>query len=197
MQVEFLGSFPNLAGRPEPVLPEFAFMGRSNCGKSSLINYVLQRKGLARTSGQPGKTRLLNYFLVAETFYLVDLPGYGYAKVIKQQRATWWKLFKGYLAAQDRPLAVLHLLDSRHAPSDHDRVISGLLQESGHPFAVVATKVDKLAQNKQIDHFRGIITGLELSGDVPFLPTSASNRQGRQELLGWVDEILASGDHGV
>ena len=197
MQVEFLGSFPNLAGRPEPVLPEFAFLGRSNCGKSSLINYVLQRKGLARTSGQPGKTRLLNYFLVEETFYLVDLPGYGYAKVSKQQRNVWWKLFKSYLAAQDRPLAVLHLLDSRHAPNERDREISALLRASGHPFAVVATKVDKLLKNKQINHFREIITGLELPGDVPFLPTSASKRQGRQELLGWVNEILTQDDHGV
>lgn len=197
MQVEFLGSFPSLAGRPEPVLPEFAFLGRSNCGKSSLINYVLQRKGLARTSRQPGKTRLLNYFLVSDAFYLVDLPGYGYAKVSKTQRAAWWKLFKAYLTAQDRPLAVLHLLDSRHAPSERDCEISALLRESGHPFAVVATKVDKLPKNKQITHFRQIIMGLELSGDVPFLPTSAAKRQGRTELLGWVNEVLTPGDHGV
>ncbi len=197
MQVEFLGSFPDLKGRPEPILPEFAFLGRSNCGKSSLINYLLQRKGMAKTSGQPGKTRLLNYFLVDERFHLVDLPGYGYAKVSKVQRKQWWGLFERYLLRNDRPMAVLHLLDSRHAPSEHDREVAGWVRESGSPFAVVATKVDKLPKNKQINHFREIITGLGLTGDVPFLPTSASENVGRQELLSWIDEVLTASDHGV
>jgi GTP-binding protein len=197
VQVEFIGSFPGLGGRPERVLPEFAFLGRSNCGKSSLINYVLQRKGLARTSGQPGKTRLLNYYLVQERFYLVDLPGYGYAKVSKDQRERWWRLFRSYVTSQDRPMAVLHLMDSRHEPSAQDREVAGWVSESGHPFAVVATKVDKLAKNQQIKHFRRIIAGLDLAGNIPFLPTSAAEKQGRAELLGWVDEVLTAGDHGV
>ncbi len=197
MNVEFLGSFPDLSQRPERVLPEFAFLGRSNCGKSSLINYLLQRKGLARTSGQPGKTRLLNYFLVEDTFYLVDLPGYGYAKVSRQQRDRWWAIFRAYLAAEDRPLAVLHLLDSRHKPSAQDREVSGWLQQSGRPFAVVATKVDKLPRNKQVAHFRDIIMGLDLMANTPFLPTSAAERTGRHEVMGWIDAVLKPADHDV
>jgi len=197
LQVEFLGSFPDLRGRPEPLRPEFAFLGRSNCGKSSLINYLLQRKGLARTSGQPGKTRHLNYFEVNERYYLVDLPGYGYAKVSQQQRAAWWRLFEAYLLRNDRPTAVLHLLDSRHAPSEQDREVARWVRRSGHAHAVVATKVDKVPRNRQIQHFRAIIEGLELGAEVPFVPTSATARTGRQELLGWMDEVLTAADHGV
>jgi GTP-binding protein len=197
VQVDFLGSFPDLRGRPEPVLPEFAFLGRSNCGKSSLINYVLQRKGLARTSGQPGKTRHLNYYRVEGGYYLVDLPGYGYARVSKQQRQAWWRLFERYLFENDRPVAVLHLLDSRHEPSAQDREVADWVRRSGHPFAVVATKVDKVARTRQIQHFRAIIEGLGLTAEVPFVPTSAAERSGRRELLGWVEEVLTAADHGV
>ncbi len=105
MDVEFVTSAPGLASRPERVLPEFAFAGRSNCGKSSLINLFLNRRGMAKTSGKPGKTRLLNYFLVDNTYYLVDLPGYGFAKVSKDLRAAWVRLMRAYLFVADRPLA--------------------------------------------------------------------------------------------
>ena len=121
MQVDFLGSFPGLEGRPEPVCPEFCLLGRSNCGKSSLINYVLGRKGMARTSRQPGKTQLLNYFRVQQTFDLVDLPGYGYAKVSKARRESWWTLLRRYILEDQRLTAGLHLIDARREPGDHDR----------------------------------------------------------------------------
>jgi len=114
MEVKFVTSAPDLAGRPEPVLPEFAFIGRSNCGKSSLINHFLERSSIAKTSGKPGKTRLLNYFLVQDRYHLVDLPGYGFARVSKRQRAQWRGLFQRFLKAQDRPPALFHLLDVRH-----------------------------------------------------------------------------------
>jgi GTP-binding protein len=197
VQVTFVGSYPDLAQRPQPVLPEFAMLGRSNCGKSSLINYLLQRKGLARTSRQPGKTRLLNYFLVGERYYLVDLPGYGYAKFSQQERQRWWRLFEQYLTTSDRPLAVLHLIDSRHEPSEQDREVSGWLVESGRPFAVVATKIDKVGASRRLAHYRRIIEGLELAPEVAFLPTSARLPAGRPELLSWVKETLGGGDHVV
>ncbi len=197
MEVSFVGSYPDLKERPQPELPEFAFLGRSNCGKSSLINYVLDRKDLARTSRQPGKTRLFNYFLVGGVFYLVDLPGYGYAKVSKEERQRWWRLFEHYLTAVDRPLAVLHLVDSRHEPTEQDREVSRWLVDSGRPFAVVATKIDKVGSTRRLAHYRQIIAGLELAGDVPFLPTSSHGRSGRAELLAWVQATLGDPSDGV
>lgn len=192
MQVKLVVSSPDLGGRPAAVLPEFAFIGRSNCGKSSLINHVLQRTNLARTSGKPGKTRLLNYYLVDGRFYLVDLPGYGYAKVSKDQRARWRQLFQGFLACQDRPLAVLHLLDARHTPSPEDREVSGWVVAAGHPFALAVTKVDKVGTNRRPERYRDIIAALGVAPDTPFIPTSASQGLGRQEILGWVDALLAA-----
>ncbi len=197
MQVEFLGSFPGLTGRPEPVKPEFALLGRSNCGKSSLINYVLGRKGMARTSRLPGKTRLLNYFRVSDRLDLVDLPGYGYAKVSKTQREAWWQLFRRYIAEDDRLTAVLHLLDARHPPSERDREVAQLIQKRELPVAIVVTKIDKLSQKERIPALRRIITDLALAADQPFLLTSAKRRTGRDEVLGWIDAVLTALGHGV
>ena len=197
MQVEFMGSFPGLSGRPEPVLPEFALLGRSNCGKSSLINYLLGRKALARTSRQPGKTQLLNYFRVQERFDFVDLPGYGYAKVSKVQRESWWAMFRRYLTRDERLTGALHLLDARHEPGGHDQEISAMLRARGLPFAVVLTKMDKLNQRDRTPAFRRIIAGLELAADTPFLLTSSRRGRGRDETLAWIDEVLTGDDHGV
>lgn len=190
MQATLVGSYPGLAQRPLPALPEFACLGRSNCGKSSLINYLLQRRALARTSRQPGKTRLMNYFLIDGRYYLVDLPGYGYAKVSKELREQWWRLFNGYIRSEERPLAFLHLLDGRHAPSEQDREVSRLLVDSGRPFALVATKIDKVGQGDRLAGYRRIIEDLGLAADVPFLPTSARGRLGRGEVLGWIESLL-------
>jgi len=197
MQVEFLGSFPDLTGRPEPIRPEFALLGRSNCGKSSLINYLLQRKELARTSRKPGKTQLLNYFRVQGRYDLVDLPGYGYAKVSRSQRESWWGLFRRYLVNDERLTGTLHLLDARHEPGDHDQEISAMLRARGMPFAVVLTKMDKLTQKERMPAFRRIIETLELQADTPFLLTSSSRGRGRDEVLAWVEEVLTRDDHGV
>jgi len=139
MEVKFITSSPNLEGRPERVLPEFAFIGRSNCGKSSLINHFLGRNKVAHTSRKPGKTRLLNYFLVDDKFYLVDLPGYGFAKVSKKTRAVWMTLFRRYLLVGDRPMALFHLLDVRHQPTREDLEVSAWVRESRHPFALAIT----------------------------------------------------------
>ncbi|MBK8165845.1 MAG: YihA family ribosome biogenesis GTP-binding protein [bacterium] len=190
MQVEFVTSTPDLRGRPEPVLPEFAFLGRSNCGKSSLINMFLDRRDLARTSGKPGKTRLLNYFVVDGRFYLVDLPGYGFAKVSKVQRAAWRRLFREYLAAQDRPVAVFHLLDVRHRPTADDREVADWIREAGHPCAIAATKIDKIGGPRQGGRYREIVEVLGADPQTPFIPTSAAKGMGRQEMLAWVEALL-------
>lgn len=192
MNVEFVTSSPDLAGRPETVLPEFAFIGRSNCGKSSLINHFLDRTNMAHTSGKPGKTRLLNYFLVEEKFYLVDLPGYGYAKVGKKQRAGWMTLFRRYLQSDDRPLAIFHLLDVRHQPTKEDLEISGWVRQSGHPFALAVTKIDKIGTNSRDGRFQEIIQTMGVPGDTPFFPTSAVRGTGRDEMLSWVEALLAA-----
>ena len=194
MQAEFVISSPDLAGRPERILPEFAFIGRSNCGKSSLINHFLDRTNLAHTSGKPGKTRLLNYFLVDDRFYLVDLPGYGFAKVSKKMRAAWFDLFRRYLMAQDRPLAVFHLLDGRHDPTAEDREVAGWIRESGHPSAVAVTKMDKVGTNARSRRYQDIIGALDLGPDTPFFPTSAVKRTGRQDMLAWVEALLAANE---
>ncbi len=194
MEVTFVTSAPDLAGRPQPVLPEFAFIGRSNCGKSSLINYFLGRRAMAKISRRPGKTRLLNYFLVAESYYLVDLPGYGYAKVSKQQRAAWRRLFQAYLRAQDRPQAVFHLLDGRHRPTADDIEVAGWIRDSGHPCAAVVTKIDKVGTNSRAKHYQDIIATLGLPTTTPFFPTSAVKSIGREELRAWVAAVLAAAE---
>ncbi|MBU8871515.1 MAG: ribosome biogenesis GTP-binding protein YihA/YsxC [Gemmatimonadales bacterium] len=190
MDVRFVTSAPDLASRPELVLPEFAFLGRSNCGKSSLINHFLERVGMAKTSSKPGKTRLLNYFLVEDSFYIVDLPGYGFAKVSKKHRAIWWDVFQRYLACQDRPLALFHLLDSRREPSVEDIEVSSWMVRSGHPFALAATKIDKVSINSRASRYSEIIQSLGVPASTPFFPTSAKDRMGRLEMLAWVEALL-------
>ena len=196
MEVRYVTGAPDLRGRPEPVLPEFAFIGRSNCGKSSLINLFLGRRGLARTSGTPGKTRLLNYYLVDERYYLVDLPGYGYAKVSKTQRAAWWALFRAYVAAQDRPVAIFHLLDVRHRPTREDCEVAAWIAASGHPGALAVTKIDKVGTNARPGRFQEIIRTLEVPGDTPFFPTSARLGVGTDAMHAWVTALLAANDGG-
>ena len=194
MDVQFITSAPDLAARPELVLPEFAFIGRSNCGKSSLINHFLQRTKMAKTSGKPGKTRLLNYFLVEKRFYLVDLPGYGFARVSKAQRAQWRELFQRFLAAQDRPLALFHLLDARHKPTAEDVEVNGWINDSGHPWGLVATKIDKVGTNARPTHYQEIINELDVGPETPFFPTSAAKRRGRDEMVAWVEALLAANE---
>lgn len=191
MLASFVTSAASLAGRPQPALPEFAFVGRSNCGKSSLINHFLGRSKLALTSRQPGKTRLLNYFLIDERYYIVDLPGYGYARVSQAQRSEWTTLVRSYLAAGDRSLALFHLLDARHDPSAEDAEMSFWLREAGVPFAIAVTKVDKVGSTKLAAHLRRIIAALELPPGTPFIPTSATRGEGRGEMAAWIEARLA------
>lgn len=191
MRVEFVTSAADLAGRPEPVRPEFAFVGRSNCGKSSLINLYLDRRGMAKTSGKPGKTRLLNYFLVEDTYYLVDLPGYGFARVAKTLREAWAGLMREFLFVGDRPLAVFLLVDVRHPPSEEDRRMITWLREADVPYAVAVTKIDKVARTQRAARYQDIVDGLALGPETPFFPTSAAQREGVGDMRAWVEALLA------
>lgn len=145
---EFIKSAFNEAHWTTDGLPEIAFLGRSNVGKSSLINSLLQRKGLARTSNTPGRTQSINFFLINESIYFVDLPGYGYAKVSKTMRADWGKMAEEYLAARSELKLSIQLVDSRHAPTELDRQLHEWLIFHQKPHIVVATKADKLSGNK-------------------------------------------------
>ena len=125
---------------------------------------------------------------------MVDLPGYGYARVSKAQRARWWDLFQAYLTGQDRPLAVFQLLDVRHDPSREDREVNRWLVTSGHPFALAVTKTDKVGTNSRLPRYQQIIAELGVGADIPFFPTSAKNRIGRIDMLAWVEALLEAND---
>ncbi len=157
-------------------LPEIAFLGRSNVGKSSLLNSLLQRKGLARTSNTPGRTQSINYFLVNEQFYFVDLPGYGYAKVSKTMRADWGKMAEEYLAERRELVLSIHLVDARHAPTTLDRQLHEWLVFHQKPHAVVATKADKLSNNKLEKSLAEIKAALPESPIIAYSSTTGKGR---------------------
>ncbi len=180
LPIEFVGSFPDPKIRVEPVLPEIAFIGRSNVGKSSLLNTLVGRPGLARVSGSPGKTTLLNFYRLPE-FYLVDLPGYGFAKAGKTARAGYRRLVDGYLRQRQELAGVVWLLDIRHQPSDDDFVMQDVLIQSGVPVLAVLTKVDKLTRSALAARTRELTLALGLLPDQVQL-TSSRLKQGIAEL---------------
>lgn len=180
LAVEFVGSFPDPLVRLEPPLPEIAFIGRSNVGKSSLLNALVGRPGLARVSATPGKTTLLNAFRLPG-FYLVDLPGYGFARAGKAARAGYRRLVTGYLRDRPTVAGVVWLLDVRHPPSRDDREIQGLLIESGRPVLVALTKADKLTRSAQAARVRELAAALGLQEDQVQL-TSTRSRLGIDDL---------------
>lgn len=180
LPIEFVGSFPDPLVRLEPVLPEVAFIGRSNVGKSSLLNALTGRKGLARVSATPGKTTLLNAFRLP-SFYLVDLPGYGFARAGKAARATYRTLVTRYLRERQALAGVAWLLDARHDPSDRDLDMQELLVESGRPVLAVLTKADKLGRSAQRERARAIAQALALPEDQVQI-TSARSGEGIADL---------------
>ena len=179
---------------PAGELPEFAFIGRSNVGKSSLINMLTGRTALAKTSATPGKTILINHFLINGNWYLVDLPGYGYAKRSMQQRDELQRMITGYILRREQMMNLFLLIDSRHEPQRIDMEFIEWLGENGIPFSIVFTKSDKLSKGKlnaNVNHYLG-----ELSKQWEELPThfitSSETRQGRDELLAYIEQIIKS-----
>lgn len=188
-RLDFLGGMASAGGwRPEPTLPEIAFAGRSNVGKSSLINSLVRRKKLARVSNTPGRTREINFFVVNDEFVLADLPGYGYARISKEARAAWKPLIEGYLRTSPALRGIVQLLDIRHDPTEDDERMLDLLAELGAPTIVVLTKTDKLRPREAQARVLEISQGLGLPED-QVIAFSARTGEGRDELAAAVVEL--------
>ena len=189
--VEFLTSAVRKDQYPPEGVPEIAFAGRSNVGKSSLINLLMNRKKLAKVSQNPGKTRTINFFLVNEDFRIVDLPGYGFAKVSKAEAEKWGPMMEEYLSGRPDLLKVVQLVDIRHAPSAQDRQMYEYLQYYGLDGLVVATKADKVSRSEQAKNLAVIRRDLNLKKTDRVIPVSALNKTGTEEVLSAVEDILS------
>ena len=189
---EFLISSADYKGCPTSTLPEFAFIGRSNVGKSSLINMLMAKKGLAKTSGTPGKTQLINHFLINEKWHLVDLPGYGYAKVSKNQRDKWQKLISNYLLKRTELTLVFVLLDARLEPQKIDLEFMNWCGENQVPFVMVFTKIDKLSSSElQRNLAKYKKEMLKQWEELPqIFTTSATASAGRDPVLNYIEAVL-------
>ena len=185
--IEFLLSAASTKDFPQRKYPEIAFAGKSNVGKSSVINRILQRKNFARVGEKPGKTVHVNYFVVDKQCYFVDLPGYGYAKVSQAEKERWGKLMEAYFASERIDLGVF-IVDARHAPTQNDITMARWFIESGCPFIVVANKLDKLKKSQIEPNLQTIREDLELPEDCVVIPFSAEKGTGRDDL---VKEILS------
>ena len=181
-KVEFLISAANPKDFPSVRLPEIAFAGKSNVGKSSVINRILQRKNFARVGEKPGKTIHVNYFTVDSKCYFVDLPGYGYAKVSQSEKDRWGKLMENYFAANRIDLGVM-IVDARHAPTNNDITMARWFLDSGCPFVVVANKLDKVKNSQIAGNLEVIRQDLELPEECPVIPFSAEKGTGRDDLV--------------
>jgi len=180
--VEFLISAANPKDFPVNRLPEIAFAGKSNVGKSSVINRILQRKNFARVGEKPGKTIHVNYFTIDKKCYFVDLPGYGYAKVSQSEKERWGKLMENYFAANRIDLGVM-IVDARHAPTNNDITMARWFLDSGCPFVVVANKLDKVKKSQIPGNLEVIRQDLELPEECPVIPFSAEKGDGRDDLV--------------
>jgi GTP-binding protein len=188
---EFVMSNSDVAKCPKDRLPEYAFIGRSNVGKSSLINMLMQRKNLAKTSGRPGKTQLINHFLINKNWYLVDLPGYGYARVSKSSKKVFQKFITKYFEKREQMILAFVLVDCRLEPQPIDLEFMQWMGESQVPFSIIFTKADKLKPNaltRNIESYKQKM--LEVWEEMPqYFITSASNSEGRDELLGFLGNL--------
>ena len=188
---EFVVSNSDVAKCPKGMIPEYAFIGRSNVGKSSLINMLTSRKSLAKTSGRPGKTQLINHFIINDEWYLVDLPGYGYAKVSKSTKKVFQKFITQYFSVREQLVTAFVLVDIRHKPQPIDLEFMQWLGENGIPFSIIFTKADKLrpkAIDNHIEDYKAIL--LETWEEMPnYFITSSSKDIGKDDLLGYIDEL--------
>lgn len=189
---EFVISAVGPAQYPEDALPEIALAGRSNVGKSSLINRMINRKNLARTSSTPGKTQHMNYYRINERLYFVDFPGYGYAKVSKVQRAEWGKMVEKYLAEREPLKLVLLVVDLRHPPTSDDKMMYDWLKHYDIPMCVVATKADKIPKTRWPKHIKIMKEALGVLPGDNFIPYSSEIGLGREDLWNLVESMTAA-----
>ena len=175
---------------PENTLPEFAFAGKSNVGKSSLINALMNRKAYARTSSQPGKTQTINFYNINDALYYVDLPGYGYAKVAQEVKAKWGKMIENYLHQSPMLKRVFLLIDIRHEPSVNDKTMYDWIVYNGYQPVIIATKLDKINRSQVQKHMKMVRQGLEIGQDVTVIPFSAETKQGRDEIWALIEEMM-------
>lgn len=176
---------------PDDGRPEVAFIGRSNVGKSSLLNTVVGRRALARTSGTPGKTQQFNFYLIDGRIYLVDLPGYGYARISRKQRERWGRFIGKYLTEREALRLVYHLVDSRHAPTDLDRDVMQLMRGSDVPYVIALTKSDKLSGNERtrsVGRVTEVLAGYGM--EVPVILTSSKTGRGLEEMMDWISAVV-------
>ena len=186
----YLQSAVKLVDLPKPILPEYAFAGRSNVGKSSLINMLCQRNKLAITSSKPGRTQTINHFIMDESWYLVDLPGYGFASVSRKERESWKRMIQNYLKKRENLVSVFHLIDIRVEPMLSDLEIMEMLGKQGMPFVIVFTKTDQLKQGevaKSVERYKRKLS--ETWEEFPkMILTSARKKKGREEILEYISE---------
>lgn len=175
---------------PENLLPEFAFAGKSNVGKSSLINGLMNRKSYARTSSQPGKTQTINFYNINEQLYFVDLPGYGYAKVSMELRAKWGKMIERYLKKSEQLKLIFLLVDIRHEPSENDKDMYDWIVHNGFQPIVIATKLDKINRSQIAKQTKLIKTSLKMPKEGILIPFSAETKQGKDEIWSKIEEML-------
>jgi len=191
---EFVMSNQDITKCPVPQIPEYAFIGRSNVGKSSLINMLANIKNLAKTSGKPGKTRLINHFIMNKSWYLVDLPGYGFAKASKTHRNKYEKFINEYMLKRENLMNVFVLIDSRHPPQHIDLDFMEWLGTSGIPFSIVFTKLDKLNRSQQGSFYKVYETEMLKSWEEmpPHFITSSETKFGKQDVLDYIEKINAT-----
>lgn len=176
---------------PDNNLPEIAFAGKSNVGKSSLINGLLNRKALARTSSSPGKTQTINFYNINKELYFVDLPGYGYAKVSKEIREKWGKMIDRYLHSSKQLKAVFLLVDIRHAPGENDKTMYNWIVSSGYKPIIICTKLDKIKRSQQAKNVKLIKDTLNVESGTKIIPFSAVSKQGKEDIWGFIQEAIA------
>lgn len=175
---------------PDNAYPEIAFAGKSNVGKSSLINALMNRKSYARTSATPGKTQTINYYNINGELYLVDLPGYGYAKVSEKERQQWGKLIEKYLYSSKQLKAIFLLIDIRHDPSANDKMMYDWIVSKGYRPIIIATKLDKIKRSQKEKHLKAIRQGIGILPETEIIPFSALNKQGRDEIWELAERYL-------
>lgn len=187
--VELAAVAVKAAQYPEETMPEVAFAGKSNVGKSSLINTMINRKALARTSQNPGKTRTINFYNVESKLYFVDLPGYGYARAPKSEIAKWGKMIEDYLIKRESLKAIIMLVDIRHEPGENDKMMYDWLKHYGHKIIVVATKSDKLKRSQLPKHKKMLSQALGLEKEDILIPFSSENKSGKEELWAVIEQM--------